>query len=197
MRILTNCGFLFRISLFFITCIFLSSSAETDGSPEAGKASDRALFEKKLEYARNRAARENEEMFTDSIRTGGSRPRRSESIGLGTLIIRIAGYLSLVAVLIVGIAWFLRKNGARGGTVMGGATDVIETLPIGQGRHVTLVRIQDTILVVGHTPHNVVLLDRIEGQKAVELIATGKGGTSIEQFKDVFSSFVGKMKKSS
>ena len=38
-------------------------------------------------------------------------------------------------------------------------------------------------------------LDKIEGNKAVELIASTKGGTSIVQFKDMFNNFMGKIKK--
>ena len=186
-----------RRIVFLVAILLTAMSVELSASLETDRVSDSALFEKKLEYARTRAARASDEAFADSIRPGNTRSGRVESVGLAGLLVRIAGYLSLVAVLIVAIAWFLRRSGARGGNSVGGATDVVETLSIGQGRHVTLVRIQDIILVVGHTPHSVALLDRIEGQKAVELIAAGKGGTSIEQFKDVFSTFVGKMKKSS
>lgn len=186
-----------RLGVLFVFALAMMANGETNQARDTGRLSDRALFEKKLEYARNKADGNNDELFADSMLTGTSSPMRSESVGLGTLVVRIAGYLALVAVLILAIAWFLRKSGARGRSPVGGATDIVENVPIGQGRNVTLVRIQDTILVVGHTPHTVALLDRIEGQKAVELIAATKGGTSVEQFKDVFSTFVGKMKKSS
>ncbi len=188
-----------RRGVWFVFALIMMANGGMTQARDTGRLSDRALFEKKLEFARNRAHGDNDELFADSTLTGTSLPMhsKSETIGFGTLVVRIAGYLALVAVLILGIAWFLRKSGARGRSPAGGAIDIVENISIGQGRNVTLVRIQDTILVVGHTPHTVALLDRIEGQKAVELIAATKGGTSVEQFKDVFSTFVGKMKKSS
>jgi hypothetical protein len=40
-----------------------------------------------------------------------------------------------------------------------------------------------------------VLLEKIEGQRAIDLIASSKGGSSITQFRDAFNNFIGKIKK--
>jgi hypothetical protein len=54
----------------------------------------------------------------------------------------------------------------------------------------------DTVYLLGQTPTSIVLLEKIEGQKAIDLIASSKGGGgSVMQFKDVFNNFMGKNKK--
>jgi flagellar biosynthetic protein FliO len=112
------------------------------------------------------------------------------------VILRIAGFLVLIIGLIFGVLWFIRKTGilspARGA---GGAMDVLEVLPLGQNRSIALVRVMDKVLVVTQTQQQISLLDKIEGDKALELVASTKGGTTILKFKDVFNSFFDKMKK--
>lgn len=73
--------------------------------------------------------------------------------------------------------------------------DVLEILPFGQNRTITMVRVMDAVYLLGQTPQSIVLLEKIEGQKAIDLIASSKGGSSIVQFKDAFNSFLSKMKK--
>lgn len=122
--------------------------------------------------------------------------KKEESVGL--LIIRITLYLGMVILLIFGIGWLVRKTGlnsARGGS---GAMDIIETLPIGQNRMIIMVRVMDEIFLLSQTAATINLLDKIGGQKALDIIAISKdGGGSIVQFKDAFNSFMGKMKKPS
>jgi flagellar biosynthetic protein FliO len=115
---------------------------------------------------------------------------------IGVVILRIAGCLILIIGMIFGVLWLIRRMGVTGASRPGGgAMDVVEVLPFGQGRSLTLVRVMDKVLVLGQTPQQIVLLDKLEGEKAVELIASTKGGTSILKFKDVFNSFFDKMKK--
>jgi flagellar biosynthetic protein FliO len=123
---------------------------------------------------------------------------RQHAESLSVIIGRIIGYLVLVIVLILGVFWVLRKTGMIGASrIGGGSMDVLEALALGQGRHVLLVRVMDTVLVLAQTPQNITLLEKVQGEKALELIASTKGGTSVVQFKDMFNSFMGKMKKSS
>ncbi len=113
------------------------------------------------------------------------------------LSMRIVGYLILIALLIGTALWFIKKMGLSGTSrIGGGSMDLLEALPIGQNRSLILVRVMNTVYVLAQTPQNITLLETIEGEKAVELIASTKGGTSIVQFKDVFNNFIGKIKKS-
>jgi flagellar biogenesis protein FliO len=53
----------------------------------------------------------------------------------------------------------------------------------------------DSVLILGQTPQSITLLEKIEGQKAIEAIASVKGQGTIVPFKDMVNSFLGKMKK--
>ncbi|MCL2690150.1 MAG: flagellar biosynthetic protein FliO [Chitinispirillia bacterium] len=113
------------------------------------------------------------------------------------IILRMVGYLAIVMMVIFAAAWGIRKIGFVGTSKVGGGgnMDVIEVLSFGQNRNAVLVRVADTVYLLGQTPESMVLLEKIEGQKAIDLIASSKGGTSVMNFKEAFNSFIGKMKK--
>ncbi|HEX2960093.1 MAG TPA: flagellar biosynthetic protein FliO [Chitinispirillaceae bacterium] len=113
------------------------------------------------------------------------------------VILRVTLYLLIVIGGIFAVAWVVKKSGLSGTSRIGGtgAMDVLEILPFGQNRTVTMVRVMDAVYLLGQTPHSIVLLEKIEGQKAIDLIASSKGGSSIIQFKDAFNNFISKMKK--
>lgn len=113
------------------------------------------------------------------------------------VIFRIMFYLGLVIVVIFGVGWIVKKSGIANSSKIGGggSMDILEALQFGQNRNAILVRVMDTVYLLGQTPSSIVLLEKIEGQKALDLIASSKGGGSVMQFKDAFNSFLGKMKK--
>lgn len=113
------------------------------------------------------------------------------------IIIRISLYLALIIAVIFVVAWIVRKAGIAGTSKIGGggSMDILEVLPFGQNRNAVLIRVQDTVYLLGQTPNNIILLEKIEGQKAIDLIASSKGGSSVMQFKDEFNNFIGKIKK--
>ncbi len=114
------------------------------------------------------------------------------------IVLRIIGSLILLTIIIMLVVWLLKRFGFTGSSRIGsGAMDMLESLPVGQNRSIILVRVMDTVLVLSQTTQNITLLEKIEDNKAVELIASTKGGTSIVQFKDVFNNFIGKIKKTS
>ena len=115
------------------------------------------------------------------------------------VVLRIIGYLAIIIALIFVVAWFIRKTGLAGSSKVGGggSMDVLEVVSFGQNRNAMLVRVMDCVYLLGQTSGSIVLLDKIEGQDAIDIIATSKEGTSIVQFKDAFNSFMGKIKKSS
>lgn len=114
------------------------------------------------------------------------------------IVLRIIGYLALVLVLIFLIAWGVRKAGLAGGSKMGGGSmDVLEALPLGQNRALLLVRVTDRVYLLGQSQSRIDMLETYESDKALEIISSTKGGVSMTQFKDVFGSFMGKLRKSS
>lgn len=113
------------------------------------------------------------------------------------VIFRVMLYLAVVIAVIFAVAWIVKKSGLSGSSRIGGggAMDVLEILPFGQNRNVTMIRVMDAVYLLGQTPQSIVLLEKIEGQKAIDVIATSKGGSSIVQFKDAFNNFISKIKK--
>lgn len=110
---------------------------------------------------------------------------------------RVTIYLGVVIVLIIGVAWFIRKTGLKHlRTVGGGAMDVVEMLPVGQNRMLLMVRVMDEIYLLSQTSAAITLIDKIGGQKALDIIASSRGGGgTILNFRDAFNNFMGKMKK--
>jgi flagellar biogenesis protein FliO len=126
----------------------------------------------------------------------GAYPRRQENYAL--VLLRIIGYLAVVTAIILAAAWGARRLGVAGVSKVGGGNnmDTIEAIYFGQNRGAVLIRVADVVYLLGHTPENVVLLEKIEGEKAVELIASSnKGGSTVMSFKDAFNNFMGKMKR--
>jgi flagellar biogenesis protein FliO len=183
---------LFIISCFTIfiigAAVFTGATAQ-DSSASSTGSFDMNKLQQEINYAQGNSA-------ASAVDSNGNRTAiRRESIG--TIVVRITMYLALLLLVVGGTLWVLRKTKVVGSSKIGGGSmDVLEVLAIGQGRFITLVRVQDAIMVLASTGQNISLLDKIEGSKALEIIATTRGGTSIVQFKDAFQNFFGKTKKS-
>ncbi len=140
------------------------------------------------------------EKVRKAVQTGDTLGETAAASGerdsLAAVAVRVTLYLAVVIVLIVGIAWFFRKNGL--GSVRGGGSgsmDLIETLALGQNRIITMVRVMDEVYLLAHTSSSVTVIDKIGGQRALDVIAASRNGGAIVQFKDAFNAFMGKMKK--
>ncbi|MDO5575781.1 MAG: flagellar biosynthetic protein FliO [Fibrobacter sp.] len=113
------------------------------------------------------------------------------------VLLRICLYLLLVIGLIFGVAWLLKKGGITSGGKLGGnvSMDILEILPLGQNRSIVLVRVMDAVYLLSQTQTNISMIDKIENEKAIELISSSKEGGSVMQFKDAFNNFIEKIKK--
>jgi flagellar biogenesis protein FliO len=122
---------------------------------------------------------------------------KKESESYVWVVFRITLYLAIVIGVIFLVAWIVRKAGI-GNSRIGGAgnMDILEVLQTGQNRNTMLIRVMDAVYLIGQTQNSIVLLEKIEGQKAIDLITSSKGGGTVMQFKEVFNNFMGKMKKS-
>lgn len=120
--------------------------------------------------------------------------RKSES--MAWVVVRIGLYLTLIAGAIFFVAWLIKRFGLVGRSKIGGGSmDLLEALSIGPNKTILLVRVKDMVFVLAQTPSQITLLDKVEGNRALELISSSKGGVSISQFKEVFDGFMGKIKK--
>jgi flagellar biosynthetic protein FliO len=119
-----------------------------------------------------------------------------KSDGIGWVAIRLSLYLALIVGAIFVVIWVIKRLGLAGGSKIGGGSmDVLEALPVGQNRTIMLVRVRDIVYVLAQTQHQITLLDKVEGDRALEVISSSKGAVSISQFKDVFNDFMGRIKK--
>ncbi len=140
------------------------------------------------------------ELNTDVVNENSTVENKQDEHGnIVSILMRIFFYLTIVVILIVVIAWVFKKIGLPG-TVRNnraGSMDLLEILPLSQNRNISMVRIADAVYVIGQSPQSMLLIEKIEGQKAIELISASKDGNAIIQFKDALNSFMGKFKKNS
>lgn len=109
----------------------------------------------------------------------------------------IAQIVSSLAVLL-GLCGFgfllvrrLRRGPASGRGRSGSLLDVLETRPIGQGSHVTLVRVHDRVIAVGHGQGAVTALAEFHGNDAAAILAeTGVGAVSVKDFAATLDTFL-------
>ncbi|MDR2577429.1 MAG: flagellar biosynthetic protein FliO [Chitinispirillales bacterium] len=176
---------------FFSAALVLLSISLTTAPPAYGQDDDVGAFDIDLVY--EDAVRGDDSLLAD----GGPYAFTRQPENYALVIMRITGYLVVITAFIFALAWGVRKVGVAGVAKVSGGNnmDTIETLYFGQNRGAALIRVGDTVYLLGHTPDSIVLLEKIEGEKAIELIAASKGGTSIVNFKDAFNNFMGKMKK--
>lgn len=180
---------LFIVSLLFF--IFIASFFITESFAQESKTGNFDI--KKVQQAVIEDMGDSVNIETDNAGTVNNRRFGNNYM---FIILRIIGYLVLLAVMIILVVWLLKRFGLTGTSRTGGGTmDLLESLPVGQNRSIILVRVMNSVLVLSQTAQSITLLEKIEGDKAVELIASTKGGTSIVQFKDVFNNFIGKIKK--
>jgi len=121
---------------------------------------------------------------------------KKESESYIWVVFRITLYLAIVIGVIFLVAWLVKKAGIGSSRIGGsGNMDILEVLQTGQNRNTMLIRVMDAVYLIGQTQNTIVLLEKIEGQKAIDLITSSKGGGTVMQFKEVFNNFMGKMKK--
>jgi flagellar biogenesis protein FliO len=122
---------------------------------------------------------------------------KKETTNIVFTTLRIIGSLALIIALIFGVSWIIRKSGLTGTSRIGGggSMDMMEVLPLGQHRNIVLFRVMDTVYLCSQTPSAIALLDKIEGQRAVDLLMSSKGSSTVVKFKDAFNQFVSRIKK--
>jgi flagellar biogenesis protein FliO len=80
------------------------------------------------------------------------------------------------------------KSGTKGG---GSLLDLLETRSLGQGNHLTLVRIHDRVVAVGHGPGGVNTLAEFQGNDAARILAeSGDGAVSVRDFTATLDTFL-------
>jgi flagellar biogenesis protein FliO len=82
-----------------------------------------------------------------------------------------------------------RKSDAAGRS--GSLLDVLETRALGQGNHVTLVRVHDRVVALGHGPGGVSPIAEFHGADAARILAElGDGAVSVGDFTATLDTFL-------
>lgn len=119
---------------------------------------------------------------------------------VGSTVVQILASLALLAGLAVTGFVLVRKvrrapgpGRGRGGSLL----DVLESRPLGQGNAVTLVRVHDRVLAVGHGPGGVSALAEFHGAEAAGILAeTGDGAVSVRDFSATLDTFLDRFRTS-
>lgn len=156
--------------------------AESLGTPVTTTASD------SVEAARLLAVQAAWDGDSMSRRAGAPSPA---TVG-GTLAQIVASLLLLLGITVVGIL-LLRKvrRGEKRRGVAGSLLDVLESRAIGQGNHVSLVRVHDRVIAVGHGQGSVTPLAEFVGTDAAAILAeTGSGAVTVKDFTATLDTFL-------
>jgi flagellar protein FliO/FliZ len=98
----------------------------------------------------------------------GSSTTHAASTG-GSIVRTIVGLFVVIAV-IYGIAWVLRRyKGGRGSKASGTALSSVATLPLGQNRALSLVRVGRDLVLLGIAEGSVTAIRRYSEEEALEL----------------------------
>lgn len=111
------------------------------------------------------------------------------------LTVKLCGVLAGVLLLLYVVVRLLKRGGMTGAHGGSGTIDVLEAASLGPQRNLVLVRVLDTVYVLGQTQQQITLLEKIEGEQAMEVISSSRQATSLSRFKDVFDSFLSKHKE--
>lgn len=124
-----------------------------------------------------------------TVRRAGVPP--AASVG-ATLAQIFASLLLLLGLAVAGI--LLLRKVRRGAPRRGGAgslMDVLETRPLGHGNHLSLVRVHDRVIAVGHGQGTISPLAEFSGSDAAAILAeTGDGAVTVRDFAATLDTFL-------
>ncbi|MBN1127346.1 MAG: flagellar biosynthetic protein FliO [Chitinispirillaceae bacterium] len=183
----------FVVKTLFVAAILAFPLAHADESEASGNIGDFSI-EKVRDFSKD--SRSTDPLIDSS---GAKASTSVKETGYGIVLLRIIGSLVLIVALIYLVIFLLRKAGLTGGSARvgggSGSMDVLEVLPLGQNRNAVLFRVMDTVYLCSQTQTAISLLDKIEGQRAIELLTSSKGSSTVVHFKEAFNQFISRMKK--
>lgn len=129
-------------------------------------------------------------------RSGPSTPPRVGSV-LAQLVASLAVLLGLAGFGLLLVRRIRQKSKARA-TGAGSMLDLLETRSLGQGNHITLVRVHDRVLAVGHGPGGVNNVAEFQGNDAARILAeSGDGAVSVRDFTATLDTFLDRFRTAS
>jgi len=115
---------------------------------------------------------------------------RSTGSAVAQIISSLAVLLGLGGIGFMLLRWVRRKGDGRTAK-SGSLLDVLETKPLGQGNHVTLVRVHDRVVALGHGVGGVSAIAEFHGADAARILAElGDGAVSVRDFTATLDTFL-------
>lgn len=126
---------------------------------------------------------------------GDSASRGPASSGERSVLSTLAQIVASLALLLglsgVGILLVRRMRRRPSSGRAGSLVDVLETRPLGHGSMVSLVRVHDRVVAVGHGPGGIAALAEFQGTDAAGILAeSGTGAVSVKDFAATLDSFL-------
>lgn len=111
---------------------------------------------------------------------------------IGVLLLRIAGSLSLVLFLIVAILFVIKKLGLFRGerNLQSPSLQILESLSVGQGGVIMLIRCENSVHLVGQTASQFSLIQTFPSVTAAQIIDERQGSETVGSFKTNLSQFM-------
>jgi len=146
--------------------------------------------EKKISEVRSEIKNiQTEPQRAESLQVGRAGTDEQNQVSVIALLGRIVGFLLLFIVLGLAVVIVMRRRSGNGKVSTAGVIDVLEHVTLMQGRYISMVRISDEVLVLGHTAETMCVLKQFSGDAALEILSSQKGDVKITQFKEVFQAF--------
>lgn len=109
---------------------------------------------------------------------------------LAQLVASLAVLLGLAGFGLLLVRRIRQKSNARASGA-GSLLDLLETRSLGQGNHLTLVRVHDRVVAVGHGPGGVNAVVEFQGNDAARILAeSGDGAVSVRDFTATLDGFL-------
>ena len=144
-----------------------------------------------------RSARGEESSAVIDASSALSQDASAETISLPLLLLRIAGSLTFLGLLIFVVLWWVKKSGllAKKESAFVGRFELLESFPLGGSGALRLVRFRDSVLLLGLSNEGITLLKSYEKDEAATLISERVAGGSVASFQQQLNSFVSSLKK--
>jgi flagellar biogenesis protein FliO len=115
---------------------------------------------------------------------------------VGSLLQVLTGLAFLLLVAVAGLFLLRRLRGKGALGPRGLMIDVLETVPAGAGRHISLVRIHDRVVAVAFAHSSVSAVAEFTGTSAAEILAeTGTGKAPIRDFASSLESLMDRFRQ--
>jgi len=168
----------------------VAAPADTVAAPSSTSADSAAVQAVSDSQEQAKLAAVQQAWDGDSANRGPSVPATRP---VGSLLAQIVASLAVLLGL-AGFAFLILRRirqKSSGTAARGALLDVLESKALGQGNHITLVRVHDRVVALGHGPGGVSPIAEFQGADAARILAElGDGAVSVRDFTATLDTFL-------